>query len=60
MGVRVDDSVYDVTATEVSDAEEKGRVVAAYQAKYAEPLLEMYGRPTTGEDFELLYRLIPR
>ena len=58
--VRVGDKVYDVNASEVTDADQKARVVGAYQAKYGEPLLEMYGRPTTVEDFELLFRLAPR
>jgi hypothetical protein len=58
--IRVGGSVYAVRATEVRNAREKERVVAAYQAKYAESLLEMYGRATTVDDFELLYRLTPR
>ena len=58
--VRVADKVYELRAATVTDAAEKGRVVAAYQAKYAEALKEIYGRPSTADDFELLYRLTPR
>lgn len=58
--VRIGENVYELSATKVMDAVEKERVVAAYQAKYTADLEEMYGRPTTGEDFELFYRLEPR
>ena len=58
--VRVGDNVYELRATRVNDASEKKRVVAAYQAKYAESLDEIFGRPTTVDDFELIYRLTPR
>lgn len=58
--VRVGNSVYAVSATEVSDASERERVGAAFQSKYAESIDELYGRPMTVDDFELLYRLVPR
>ena len=58
--VRVGDSVYELSAATVSAAGEKTRVVAAYQAKYAEALDEIFGRPATVDDFELIYRLTAR
>jgi hypothetical protein len=58
--VRVGDNVYAVRATQVSDANETARVAAAYQAKYAEQMVELYGEVSPVEDFELLYRLTPR
>ncbi len=58
--VRVGDNVYELSATKVNDASEKKRAVAAYQAKYAEALDEIFGRPATVDDFELIYRLTPR
>ena len=42
--VRVGENVYEVRATMVQDADEKERVAQAYQAKYAEPLFEYFGR----------------
>jgi hypothetical protein len=58
--VRVGDQVYEVNATRVSDAGETKRVALAYQAKYAEPMIELYGEISTVDEFELLYRLTPR
>jgi len=34
-------------------------VGAAFQAKYAEQIMELYGQPMTSDDFELLFRLTP-
>ena len=58
--VRVGNKVYEVSASKVSDAGERKRVAEAFQTKYAEPILELYGRPMTVDDFEVLYRLTPR
>jgi hypothetical protein len=58
--VRIGDRVYKVSATEVSDASEMERVGAAFQTKYADEINELYGRPMTTEDFELLFRLVAR
>ena len=58
--VRVGNNVYALSATKVTDASETERVAAAFQAKYAEAIMELYGEPTTIADFELLYRLTPR
>ena len=58
--VRVGDGVYELSATKVNDASDKKRVVAAYQAKYSDSLNEIFGRPATVDDFELIYRLTPR
>ncbi|HIL80955.1 MAG TPA: DUF2255 family protein [Myxococcales bacterium] len=58
--VRLGDKSYEVRASPVTDPAEKARVVASYQAKYGSSLKAMYGRPTTVDDFDLLYRLTPR
>lgn len=58
--VRIGDRVYEVSATEVRDASERERVGAAFQTKYADDINELYGRPATTEDFELLFRLVAR
>ncbi len=58
--VRVGDTVYDLSASRVTDAAVKRRVAEAYQAKYPEGIDELYGRPLTADDLELLYRLTPR
>ena len=58
--VRVGSRVYEVRASKVSDAGERKRVGEAFQMKYAEPILELYGRPMTVDNFEVLYRLTPR
>ena len=58
--VRIGDQVFKLQAVTVTDSAEKQGVVSAYQAKYSEDLQEMYGRPTTVDDFELFYRLTPR
>ena len=58
--VRVGNSVYTVRATRVSDASETKRAADAFQEKYAESIQELYGRPMTVDDFELLFRLTVR
>ena len=58
--VRVGDNVYEVRATQVSDADETERVAHAYQAKYGEAMVEIYGAVSTVDEFELLYRLTLR
>ena len=58
--VRVGNDTYKVSATKVVDAAETKRVGEAFQAKYAESIQELYGRPMTEDDFELLYRLTSR
>lgn len=58
--VRVGDKVYEVIASKVVDDAERERVGEAFQAKYASQIDELYGRPMTVDDFELLYRLTPR
>ena len=58
--VRISDNAYELSATKVTDASDRQRVVASYQAKYGESLDEVFGRPVTVDDFELIYRLTPR
>lgn len=58
--MRVGDDTYEVRATKVVDASETKRVGDAFQAKYAESIQELCGRPMTVDDFELLYRLTLR
>ena len=58
--VRIGDKVYRVSALQVSDPGELSRVAAAYEAKYGEDILEIYGRAMTVEDFELVFRLTAR
>ena len=58
--VRIGENVYEVRASLVKDLNEKKRVAQAYQAKYADPLFEYYGRATTVDDYDLFYRLTPR
>ena len=45
--VRVGDNVCELRATKVNDASEKKRVVAAYHAKSAESLDEIFVQPVT-------------
>ena len=58
--VRVGDRVYEVQAGRVKDPSLKKQVAAAYQAKYAESIEELYGQAVTADDLEFLYRLTPR
>ena len=58
--VRIGDAAYELRAEEVTDEAERAWVVAAYAAKYGEELVEIYGRPATVEDFDLVYRLTRR
>ena len=58
--VRLGDRSYEVRAEPVSDPVEQAKVVASYQSKYGSSLKAMYGRPTTVDDFDLLYRLTSR
>jgi hypothetical protein len=58
--VRIGDQTFELQAGKVTDNAEKLRVVAGYQAKYGEDLDAIFGRPSTADDFELLYRLSPR
>ncbi len=57
--VRIGDRVFAVRAIQVEDPAETARVGAAFQAKYAEQIMELYGQPMTPDDFELLFRLTP-
>jgi hypothetical protein len=58
--VRIGDATYELHATRVQDAAEQERVFRAYIAKYGKEIEELFGRPGTLEDFDLLYRLAPR
>jgi hypothetical protein len=58
--VRVGNDVFRVKATRVTEASETERVAHAYQEKYAEGMIELYGEISPVDDFELLYRLTPR
>jgi len=58
--VRIGDGTYELTAAEVTDADEREWVVAAYAAKYSADLEAIFERPATVDDFELVYRLTRR
>ena len=58
--VRIGDSVFELRAAEVTEPAELQWVVSAYAEKYGEDLEEVFGRPATVEDFELVYRLTAR
>jgi hypothetical protein len=58
--VRIGSDVYRVRATRVTEASETERVAHAYQEKYSEGMIEIYGEVSPIEDFELLFRLSPR
>ena len=58
--VRIGDQAFELRAETVTGPAEKQSVASAYQAKYGEDLEEIFGRPSTVDDFTLLYRLTAR
>lgn len=58
--IRIGDSVYELRAKTVTDADERRRVAGLYNEKYGEELRAMFGRKPEVEDFKHFVRLSPR